>query len=222
MSWTANYFPDHIEVERENRPYASYSLLPPKTCVKCSHPLDSGVCTYCGDLDNFDRLYALGIYHSAHRDGDLSRHILSLKNDSSYAVPLGLALSLVVRNRYPELMGADTLVPVPIHDDKLDGKGFNQAYQIARQLSIRLGTPVCDCLIQIKNYSQHDSNRSTRFQNVENAFQLDPRASSLVNDRYLLVIDDIMTSGATINECARVLKKNGARKIDGLVLGRTG
>jgi ComF family protein len=152
---------------------------------------------------------------------ELSRHILDLKKDREMAEPLGLALALVVQNRYPELLGADALVPIPMHDDKLEVNGFNQAQQLAIKVGKEIGKPVIDCLMQTKNFSQHNASRSDRFNNANGAFHLPNRTSIRIAGRHIIIVDDIMTSGATMDECANVLLQSGARLVDGLVLGRT-
>ena len=222
MSWSGQFYPDRVEIYKNGSMFVNYELLPNNCCEKCSAPLILGVCSNCEDLNQFRRLYAMGIYHAGYRDGDLSRHILSLKHDRSFAEPLSLALSLVIKNKYPELLKVDCLIPIPIHDDKLEEKGFNQSYQLSYELSKNIHIRTIDCMEQIKNYSQHNSDRATRFQNVSNSFIINPKIIQFLKNKYILLIDDIMTSGATINECAKILKENGVKEVDGLVAGRTG
>jgi ComF family protein len=221
MSWSGKFLADHVEIEHDHHYYASYQLLPPNVCKTCSAPSEEDRCSSCTDLTHFHRVYAIGFYKKGMLRDELSRHILDLKKDKTMAEPLGLALTLVVQNRYPELLKADILVPVPMHDDKLEVNTFNQAQQIAVKVGNVIGKHVLDCIIQTKNFSQHNANRNDRFDNVRDAFHIPTRVSIRVKGRHILLIDDIMTSGATMNECANVLLQNGARLVDGLVLGRT-
>jgi ComF family protein len=221
MSWSGNFFSDHIEIEHDNHYYTSYSLLPSMVCKKCSAPSIIDNCGSCSDLTHIHRVYSLGFYRKGLLRDELSRHILDLKKDRKMAEPLGLALGLVIKNRYPELLRANVLVPVPMHDEKLDISTFNQAQPLAVKIGKEIGRPVLDCIIQTRNFSQHSANRVERFNNVRDAFQIPSRMSLRLKDDHIILVDDIMTSGATLDACAKVLLENGARLVDGLVLGRT-
>jgi len=220
MAWKANYSQQYITITNEGQPFANYTLLPEPHCEKCSAPVSTASCTYCNDLYGFNRIYALGCYYKGSY-ADLPSHILRLKNDRAYVYPLSTALECLMRNKYPELLKADAFVPVPAHDDKFINKYYNHADLLAIELRNKTGKAVLDCLDQIKFYSQHESTRNQRFLNVNGAFIFKERHGPYVKNRHLILIDDIVTSGATASECSQILMNNGAKVVDVLVLGRT-
>jgi ComF family protein len=111
----------------------------------------------------------------------------------------------------------DALVAVPLHGQRLASRGFNQAEVLARALADETGIPLLDALMRIRHTQPQVMQRDEyRGSNVEGAFismneQLPP---------VILVIDDLITSGATMSECARVLKGKGARWVGGMALAR--
>lgn len=115
---------------------------------------------------------------------------------------------------------AIALVPVPLHSSKLRKRGYNQAEVLAKGLSQRLKIPFENALVRVKNTkSQFKLGQQERKDNIKNAFELKP---NYLVSRYpvILLIDDILTSGSTLSEASKVLKKAGARKVFGLTLAR--
>lgn len=112
------------------------------------------------------------------------------------------------------------LVPVPLHRSKLKKRGFNQSLLLAQYLAKEAsGSKVIELLKRVKSTkSQTYLGRSERTKNVKNAFALSSKTVINGNLRYI-IIDDVFTTGATLNACAAVLKKNGARNIHVLTLG---
>lgn len=111
------------------------------------------------------------------------------------------------------------VVPVPLHRLRQKLRGFNQAEFIARNFASRLGLAFVPALQRSKKIkSQVDLERRDRFENVKNAFLLEAKID--VSGKQILLIDDVATTGATLNECAKILRKNGASQIWGLVLAR--
>jgi len=111
------------------------------------------------------------------------------------------------------------VVPVPLHRKRLAERGYNQALEIARSLSAngyRLD-PGC-CQRHKPTSAQSDLPASARKGNVHNAFSVSRR----LEGRRVLLIDDVMTTGATLNELARTLKKAGAERVEARVIARTG
>ncbi len=105
--------------------------------------------------------------------------------------------------------GGQLLVPVPLHKKKLRERGFNQSTLIADNLSKLTGIKVCDALIRAKNTKpQYELNFLERQNNIKDAFVINSKFS--VNAKDIILIDDIFTTGATLNECAKVLKESGA------------
>jgi ComF family protein len=104
------------------------------------------------------------------------------------------------------------MVPVPVHASRRRRRGFNQAEELARRLSEKLGIPV-DSHILIrtkKTVPQKNLNPAERLRNLEQAFSV---ASLPPRDKTILLIDDIYTTGATAEACAKILKEAGAEKV---------
>lgn len=113
------------------------------------------------------------------------------------------------------LEGADVLVPVPLHYMRLLSRGFNQARDLARGV----GLPVAPALRRIRQTSsQADLPAGRRQANVRGAFRLTRRAS--VNGQCVVLVDDVSTTGATLDACARVLLHGGAREVRALIAAR--
>jgi len=111
-----------------------------------------------------------------------------------------------------------TLASVPLHKTRLKLRGFNQAETISKNLSRKLGLRYLELLTKLKKTKrQVDLTLEQRVENVKNVFQIINRADT---PKKILLIDDIATTGSTLLECAKVLKKAGAKEVWGLVLAR--
>lgn len=121
---------------------------------------------------------------------------------------------------YIEFLEGAILVPVPLHKSKLRKRGFNQSLVFAEGLAKEtIGAQVVELLKRVKATStQTYLGKALRQKNVKNAFALSPKAVINKSSRYI-IIDDVFTTGATLNACAEVLRKNGANNIDILTLG---
>jgi ComF family protein len=115
------------------------------------------------------------------------------------------------------LAGASVLVPVPLHRSRQRSRGFNQA----RALAVHLGLPLSDALLRTrKTATQADLPASRRPANVRGAFALNRGAA--VRGRVVVLIDDVSTTGATLNACAAVLIEAGAAEVRALTAARVG
>jgi ComF family protein len=112
------------------------------------------------------------------------------------------------------------LVPIPLIKKKLKWRGFNQSEEIARELSNFFKIPIIsDCLIKIKETKdQVELSEKERKENVKGVFFV--KNSKKIAGRNILLVDDVFTTGATMEEAARVLKEAGAKKIVGIVIAR--
>ena len=119
------------------------------------------------------------------------------------------------------LHDADRVLPIPLSRERLAERGYNQSWLLARRLAPDKADP--DLLLRIRHTpSQRTLPRSGRLANLEGAFAVDPLRAGEVHDRHLLLVDDVMTSGASLHTAARVLLQAGARQVSALVLARTG
>src|SRR5262249_27634825 len=117
---------------------------------------------------------------------------------------------------------ADLIVPVPLHRWRLLLRRYNQAGLLAQALGRAVQRPVApDLLVRRRRTpSQGGPGRTGRRRNVAGAFAVRPRRAGLVEGRRVLLVDDVHTTGATLGECARVLRRAGAAAVDVLTLAR--
>lgn len=190
-------------------------IMPP-LCPKCGRPQPSGiVCPSCvGWQASVD-----GIRSPFRFDEAIRRaiHQLKYQNIKALAKPLAELLSdYLVANPVP----GEVLVPVPLHEKRLRERGYNQSSLLAKEMGKLRGLPVVDnCLIRQRHSSPQARTSSVeeRRSNVVGAFICrDGRLSG----KQVLLIDDVSTSGATIDACARALKAAGATSVWGLALAR--
>lgn len=199
--------------------YSCHSLLPrvmPPLCPKCGRPQLSGVfCSSCvswrAEIDGirspfrFDGVVRLAIYQ------------LKYKNLRALAAPLAQLLSdYLITNPVP----GEVLVPVPLHRKRLRERGYNQSSLLARELAKLTSLPVVDDYLVRQRYAPSQARTSTvdeRQSNVADAFAY---RDQRLRDKQVLLIDDVSTSGATLNACATALKAAGAASVWGLVLAR--
>jgi ComF family protein len=120
------------------------------------------------------------------------------------------------------LAEADALVPVPLHWRRLWTRRFNQSAMLAASVSAASGVPiVTTALKRVKaTVQQVGLSRSERATNVQGAFRVPEQGKAAVAGRRLVVLDDVLTSGATVEGCARALLRAGARQVDVLVFAR--
>lgn len=119
---------------------------------------------------------------------------------------------------------ADMIVPVPLHWTRLFTRKFNQAAILAQMLAQKSGKLYVPELLQRRRRTppQARLTKSQRLKNVQGAFALHKRTKSEdIKDKVILLIDDVMTTGATIRACAKILKKSGAKKVFVLTAART-
>ena len=120
----------------------------------------------------------------------------------------------------PALDEAELVLPMPLSRERLAERGFNQSLELARQLA---PAAVCsELLLRIRHApAQSGLGRAERLRNVKDAFALEPMLADSVRNRCVAIVDDVMTSGASVFAAATVLRRGGAKKITALVLART-
>ena len=130
-----------------------------------------------------------------------------------------LATRLIEQERAKELMTeAQVLVPVPLYPTRQLSRGYNQAAVFAARLQKLCGVDLSESLIRIRDTETqtHFRSRARRIQNMKDAFALEsPRQ---IRGRHVILVDDVMTSGATLRAAARALKQGGPASVSALVL----
>lgn len=191
-------------------------------CDCCGLPFSFGVaegslCAACIDTPpDFDRARAAVVYNDASR-----QLILDFKyGDKTHAVKSFLPWML--RAGATLLPETDIILPVPLHARRLWQRRFNQSALLAQALGRAAGVACLPDGMTRKRHTppQKGLSRSERHSNVRGAFAVSPRHASAIKDKRVMMIDDVFTSGATLNECARVLKRAGAAQVFVLTLAR--
>jgi ComF family protein len=120
------------------------------------------------------------------------------------------------------LAEADALVPVPLHWRRLWARRFNQSAMLAATISTESGVPIAaGVLKRVKPTAQQVGlSRSERAANIQGAFRVPPECRGAVTGRRLILVDDVLTSGATVDGCARALLRAGAANVDVLIFAR--
>jgi len=209
-----------------------------RACRLCATPLKGNrewldLCASCLQKKKDPLIdYAISIYYYV-PPLRKALHYLKFGHQLYYAPVIGrLWLEAMQRKTLPFM--PDLLIPVPLHPRRLRQRGFNQTTELAKPLATGLHIPLNENLCQRQRDTQPQRNcvPSARPANVKNAFVLNEKhrgswsvgvspslsTSTLVNKnhrgfRSVAILDDVLTTGATVNELARVLKKGGASKI---------
>jgi ComF family protein len=229
---------------------ATVDLALPPLCPACREPVEGrGLCPTCwSKLSFITRPYCerLGIpfvydpgpgilsmeaiadppaYHRARaavRFDDVARalvHALKYGDRLDLAPMMGRWVSQAGRELLAE---ADALVPVPLHWRRLWARRFNQSAMLAAAIAKESGVPVAaGALKRVKPTAQQVGlSRTERAQNVQGAFRVPPEGKAAVTGRRLVLVDDVLTSGATVDGCARALLRAGAANVDVLIFAR--
>lgn len=187
-------------------------------CRTCGEPLPSwrvisvtlDRCARCRRAPSLiDTARAAGLY-----EGALREIVHAFKYDGRRG--LAAPLSAMMRMAGADILSdVDAVVPVPLHPWRRVRRGFNQADDLAR----RLGPPVMRVLWRVgATRSQTGLTSSDRRRNVRHAFVMSPLAAGAVSGRVVALIDDVRTTGSTLEACATVLKRAGAREVRALTV----
>lgn len=186
--------------------------LPPNRCPRCALPtLDGSECGHCLHTPPaFDHACAAFAYQ-----GDLAKLIVNAKFGGQWSTLPALAeLLLPDIDHQPDLV-----IPLPLHPSRLRERGFNQALEIARPLARLQDLPLDTRLLLRLRDTEHQArlHHHARSRNMRKAFYCKGR----VDGYSIALVDDIMTTGATLDAAAQALKQAGARRVDVWILART-
>ena len=204
----------HKETSESNICKSCYSKLPfinGKTCDKCGGAMnDDGLCGDCKKIRHeFLKCYCIFDY-----DKEIQEKLIAFKQNKRKNI--GEGFSYIVKEYFSKIkMKFDLVIPVPIHENRLKERKFNQSEILASKISIANS----EIMKRVKDTPhQTGLSRKNRENNLTSAFEiLDKRK---VKGKVILLVDDIYTTGATLDECARCLYNVGAKAVYGLCLAR--
>jgi len=187
-------------------------FLPQTRCVQCALPLKSQHSGICGVCQNNPTYYDKTISVFSY-DRPISQLMIDTKFNSKliYINLLGKLLAQSITEYYqtplPELM-----IPIPLHKKRLRERGFNQSLEIAKIIKKSINLPInFKCVSRIKNTQPQSKTRANlRQKNIKHAF----RVNDFNLPKHIAIVDDIMTTGSTVNELSRILKTSGVEQID--------
>jgi ComF family protein len=190
-------------------------------CQKCSHPFPGTQavpeCPNCHEA-GFAFEFAVSVVQSRKVVREMI-HRVKYGREIWLTRPLAGLLRRGLDDHRLRGFSIDALMPVPLHPLRLREREFNQAALLAAHLSRVSGLPVCDALQRLRyTGTQTALDRRGRRQNLRNAFSL--RQNADVSDLNLLLIDDVLTTGATLDACAAALLEGGAASVRALTLAR--
>jgi len=183
-----------------------------RVCFKCGKGIDdeydANICPDCKKEDkNFDMAFSCFEYKGM---GKTIIHKLKYENCKDVAHTLS---RLMYQKIAAEGISMDAVVPVPIHKSKEAIRGFNQAQLIAEEIAAASGIPLWNCITRTKvTTDQFKLDKVNRNLNVHNAFCINVLYNNVKNENILLV-DDVYTTGSTVDECSRILKQQGVQRI---------
>ena len=208
-------------------------LNPFQYCPFCSAPnrvIQNGKC------QSHQNFKLNGLFSACDYKNPLVKKMLFLFKYEPYIKNLGLPLASLIISHFAlaekqeifnpsassEQAPSAIFMPVPLFKRKEKKRGYNQSAIIAKILSIYYQLPFQkNNLIKIKNTkSQTEFSRQEREQNIANAFAI--KNPDLISGKTIFLVDDVFTTGSTLEECAETLKANGARKVFGIVVAREG
>ncbi|MEE2566244.1 ComF family protein [Hyphobacterium marinum] len=190
-------------------------------CVSCGYPFayDAGevVCGACAA-----RPLVLGLMRAAFVYNEASRKLVLDFKHGGRTETLPQFARWMARAGAEALEGADALVPVPLHPRRLLSRRYNQSSLLASALTRETGIPVeADALRRSRaTTTQGGKSAKGRKRNVAGAFRVRERYTARITGKCLVLVDDVMTTGATLEACARVLLRAGARQVNAVALSR--
>lgn len=187
---------------------ASLEIINGKRCRICGKPLKEGeICSDCLKTPHYFKQNVSPFEY----EGIVKELIAKFKyfNERHLASFFADYMADAVKN-----MGwnIEVIVPVPLHRIRLDERGYNQSELLARELSYRLNIFMSKALRRVKNTTTQTAlHREERMENVKGAFKVTYKDT--IEGKNVLLVDDVLTTGATLDECAKALKENGAKEV---------
>ena len=208
------------------------NIMFPQICGICGKLNKDGLCNKCkiqlekvaeNDIlkQDLEDMYIKELIYIFKYEGIIRKLILDYKfHEKPYMYVCFVNFVLKNEKIFEKLQSYDTIIPVPISKKRMKERGYNQRLLIARKLSREVKIPLqVNCLLKTKNIiEQSKLNKEQRKQNIQNVYEL--KNGEILNNKRILLIDDIYTTGSTVNECAKILQQARPEKIDVLVLAK--
>lgn len=189
-----------------------------KTCEICGEEIcsDANYCLSCkSNIPHFNKAVALFNY-----EGGIARLIKELKYDNKQYLKQTLGNFMV--ETYKKLdVPIDLVIPVPLHKNRFKERGYNQAELLSESLKTKFGLCINTEILERKRdtSTQTSLKKRERITNMKDAFAVNNKKT--VKDKNILLVDDVYTTGSTLNEIARVLKDSGAKNVFCVTLAHT-
>ncbi|MBZ9578056.1 ComF family protein [Patescibacteria group bacterium] len=203
--------------------FSLIDILERQYCPFCPQPkvvIDGKTCNFCKRSKSLNGLYCAASYNNF-----IVKKLINQFKYEPYIKELSKPLSSSIIAHFINLNKVTTfndfiLIPIPLHKKKLKKRGFNQASEIAKELSKVLKIPFFDdILIKIKQTpAQVELKKEEREENIKGVFLC--QKPELVMGKKIFLIDDIFTTGSTMEQCARLLQEAGAKEVWGIVVAR--
>lgn len=205
--------------------WSALSFIAPPCCAACGYPFAyemaeaDALCAACmQDKPDYDGHRSMLVFdeHSKKLIHDLKYH------DKPLLLPLFGDWLFRAGNLWLEAENL-VIIPVPLHFLRLLTRRYNQAALLAKELAKRSGKPfLLDGMKRIKHRPpQAGLSRDQRLKNMRGAFAVTPKHRDFLREKTVLLVDDVMTTGATLNACAKALKKQGVTNVYACTLART-
>jgi competence protein ComFC len=177
-------------------------------------------CSFCKFAGEFSEDHKISLVRSLGRFDDYYRELVH-RFKYGKKIPLGKRLGQRLGETINDdsiFSKSDFLIPVPLHKSRYRERGFNQSEIIAEEISKATGLPFLKDMLKRKKNTKDQTNLSPqqREENVRGAFVV--TEPEMINGKKIILVDDVITTGATLSECARMLKQAGAEKILGMTI----
>lgn len=194
--------------------------IEPPLCKKCSKPINYNSLTQiCQECSYEERHFEMSKSPYAY-EGLIKKGIYSYKYYNKpyfYKLFGNLLVSYMNSTNYKDF---DCVVAVPLHSSKMRKRGYNQSELLAKHISEKLSIPYVDALKRTKKtIKQSEQSKLERRKNLKDAFEIKKSTDKIIN-RSVLLVDDIYTTGSTVNECSKVLINYGASKVYVITIAR--
>ena len=205
-------------------------LIYPNVCGICGEICKDSLCKKCENaikkykidlISKNKKMYFCESMHIFKYDDIIRQKIIEYKfQDEAYLYKTFAKIILKNKKVCGFLEKYDIMIPVPIHKKRRLKRGYNQAELIAKEICKNLNLELKNnVLIKQKNIvAQSELNKNERMQNIKNAFGI--KNANEIKNKNIILFDDIYTTGSTVNECSRILKKVGVNKIGILTIAK--